>query len=844
MVTSLPSPHRGRALHWLPAIALWITPPAQALGPALQARLSPDASPAASGLGFVRNEGQWPCEVLYHGAWGPQALTFTTEGLFLRLDGSEESEIPPVLRIVFGDVEEAAIEPSLPRSTPYHFLLGNRVASDVAAFDQLILRDVAPGIDVRLRSESAGFYYDIELAPGAHLEDLSILFEGAETVEALDDGSVLLSVRGHPITQVLGPSWQSDGMRTPFEVYARIEALGALEHALTFSAPERDHEQAAVVDPSLGFCTYVGSSVSESGIAFGAVDQEGATYLFSQNTSMTPTTPGSFQTSTGSLIDLWVAKVSPIGDRLEWATFIGGDATDAAFTIAVSEIGSVLLAGWTIASDFPTTPGAQEESSGVPPINGYGYAAELSPDGSSLLWSTLWAERVFTQPWGCAFGTNNEALVIYDYCDTCEMGFHPPGTPGAYDETFDLENSQLVSFDRTAGTLKWATYLPLRPQGLVVAVAPDGDVVVVGSASLQATDPFIATPGAFQTDRDGSFPAGVMRLSPDGSELRWATMLGDACCLINTNALALAVGKDDTVVVGGNAGTAATFPVTPNAFPGNPSNDERLGFVTKFSADGSSLVWSAVLGGTGASQSVNRVSIDEAGQVWAAGTTIWPEWPTTPDAFQPVFNGPALSADATLTKYGPFGETLDYSTYFGAPSSGERSIGLGLDPLGRPRLALTNDVAQLPTQPWVYEPNKPGGLDYAVAGFDVPSRPWRVLGGGSMTIGSAPNLAGGGDFQSGADVRLSVRAAKPFTPVWLVAGLAQVDLPILGGLLIPNPASLLPATTDDRGAQDWILPWPSPPLTKDVWFQAWCFDAAMPDLFSWTNGMRALVNGG
>jgi hypothetical protein len=364
-------------------------------------------------------------------------------------------------------------------------------------------------------------------------------------------------------------------------------------------------------------------------------------------------------------------------------------------------------------------------------------------------------------------------------------------------------------------------------------------VMSFGGESL----PFPTTPQAHQqATNPASGAPGVAKLSGDGSTLVWGTVIGLPDGPTNARIDDIELGVDGCVFAAGSFGNPG-WATTPGALSDAPS--ATSGHAFKLLSDGSGLVWSVALGGCcGGGQGYDNVSVDEAGQAWLLGVTILPGWPTTPDAYQQELSGSAFASDLVLTKLDTFGEQLDYSTYFGASNSGEQPYQVGVDELGRPRIAFFTDSGGLPTQPWVYQPNFGGKGDYAVAGFDIPARPWRVLGGGSQVVGSSPNLAAAGDQTPGAPTRFALRGAKPGAAVWLVAGGTRIDLQILGGTLIPLPGPIFPGQADAAGAEDWSLPWPSQALGTDLWFQAWCVDFGMPELFSWTNGMRALVIGG
>jgi hypothetical protein len=104
----------------------------------------------------------------------------------------------------------------------------------------------------------------------------------------------------------------------------------------------------------------------------------------------------------------------------------------------------------------------------------------------------------------------------------------------------------------------------------------------------------------------------------------------------------IAVDTRDRAYVTG-ATQSADFPTTPGAF--DTSFNQQDAFVTKLNASGSKLVYSTFLGGTGGD---NGFGIAVRGDnAYLTGFTDSADFPTTPGAFDPSFNG---NGDAFVTK--------------------------------------------------------------------------------------------------------------------------------------------------------------------------------------------------
>jgi hypothetical protein len=185
-----------------------------------------------------------------------------------------------------------------------------------------------------------------------------------------------------------------------------------------------------------------------------AVDPSGSAYVTGvmQGTQL-PVSTDAFQSqhflpigTFGNPQAAFVMKLTPDGGGLSYFTYLGtgfpggnspGYKSDTPTDIAVDELGSALVAGYTASEDFPITVDAlvrtpQDDNSCEIPV---GFISKLSPNGSSLLYSSFLAGGPrdycgFNSHWagGVALGPSGAVYVA---------GVAPPGfptTPGALQE--------------------------------------------------------------------------------------------------------------------------------------------------------------------------------------------------------------------------------------------------------------------------------------------------------------------------------------------------------------------------------------------------------------------------
>ena len=143
------------------------------------------------------------------------------------------------------------------------------------------------------------------------------------------------------------------------------------------------------------------------------------------------------------------------------------------------------------------------------------------------------------------------------------------------------------------------------------------------------------------------------------------------------------------------------FPVTPGALAGCGTcvANEVVGYVSKLSADGKTLIYSTLVGGNGATQPYN-VAVDSNGNVLVAGETQASDFPTKNG--QPVGSAGNGNYFGFLVSLSADGSSLNYGTLLGGgPASGQAadttSTGLAVDSTGNAYVAGDTQSSTFPT---------------------------------------------------------------------------------------------------------------------------------------------------
>lgn len=433
---------------------------------------------------------------------------------------------------------------------------------------------------------------------------------------------------------------------------------------------------------TLRYVTYL-SGTAATGTYAGrlAADLNGDVAIVGYTNDVTfPVTANAYQPAMRGASDAYIARLNAFG-ALTAATFLGGSNDEAAaFTsrgIAFDPNGAIVVAGVTLSADFPTTSGAFDRT--YNPTTAFAtdtFIARLSPDLRQLTYSTFFA----TGAWIKDLVIDGAGYVTV----AGETGGGLPTTAGALDRVWNNgvtgvagEDGFLARFKLDgagAADLKYSTYLGghNRDEAWGLAYNPGNPelITVVGWTWQNAfARDFPTTPGAFQSEPVANWTttatspyvqeAFVTRFqfpASGGGSLVWSTFLGGMLWEHASDVAVDAAGN--AIVLGGTRDF--DFPTTRGAYDrtlGGVAGSPYDCFVSRISADGSQLLYSTLLGGSGMSTLANHsgteceqpANNDEAHLVYAGGESVIvvgetksPDFPTTAGVVDPTYApGPA-----------------------------------------------------------------------------------------------------------------------------------------------------------------------------------------------------------
>jgi len=384
----------------------------------------------------------------------------------------------------------------------------------------------------------------------------------------------------------------------------------------------------------------------------------------------------------------------------------------------------------------------------------YGFHAPTRDAGEPLFidpdlrWSTTFGGTAHDTPYAVAVAGNGDTFVAGSTQSTSL-----PGTAGVFGPTYNGANPVpfvvgdgfVARLAAANGALLWCTYLGGAENDRMVAAGAIGDDVVV-TGWTSSTD-FPTTPGAFDTTHNGTgdgyqYGGGdifVTRLAANGQSLVWSSFLGGAMLEYPSS---MAIASNGEVAVSGHV-HSLNFPVTPGAH-----RSTRLGysdyFVTRFAADGGSLVGSTYAGGSDHEEYCHAMAITPDDDIVVAGPTDSALGLATPGAYDTTFNGGTEHfADGFAARFDRTCSTLRWCTYLGTPSN-EYVRGMVAHADGTLTFSGQIDGPGLPTSAGVFGPQHFGGRD----GFL-----WKLSGDGTTSLWASYYGGGANDrFERCADL--------------------------------------------------------------------------------------------
>ncbi|MEX2303040.1 MAG: SBBP repeat-containing protein [Bryobacterales bacterium] len=568
---------------------------------------------------------------------------------------------------------------------------------NIPQFAKVRYEQVYEGIDLLFYGNPDLLEYDFEIAAGADPGVIRLAFEGARRMHVDEEGDLVLETAAGPlrhrrprayqtiagaqmtvqagyeleskntvrfrlgeydhgrplvIDPVLVYSTHLGGLRTELGHSIAVDAEGCAyitgqavspEFPRTPGFPEPNHLDG---ETSYAFITKLnpsGTQIIYSSLLGGAdydignaiaVDSNGAAYIVGESRSPDfPATTRALQRTLSGERDVFVAKLSPDGSSLLYATYLGGEKFDVGNGIVIDAAGSAYVTGITASSGFPTTSNAyQREYTSGQDV----FAAKISADGSRLIYSTLIGGVGDDRANGIAVDRSGNAYLAgitstrraLGGADAYCLKLNPNGSEVVYLKLFGGLNAE---------------------EATSVVLDEAGNAYLTG---VTFSKDFPTTARVFQTESKSPLPqfgsifgydAFVVKVDPRGENLIFSSLLNGSA---SSYGRAIALDPEGNITVAGYT-ASQDFPVTAGALTLLPHDPQFDGFVAKLDPAARRLLYGTRLGGETLDQ-IWDMALDESGSVYVTGFSVSAEFRVTEGAVQP---DPGGALDAFVAKF-------------------------------------------------------------------------------------------------------------------------------------------------------------------------------------------------
>jgi hypothetical protein len=450
-----------------------------------------------------------------------------------------------------------------------------------------------------------------------------------------------------------------------------------------------------------------------------------------------------------------------IDPSLSYSTLIGANNNTQAQGVAVDHSGNVYIAGTTFATNYPTVKAFQITNNGTTNV----FITKLNPAGDVILYSTYLGGGGFDTGRAIAVDKSGSAYVT----GNTDGAF--PTTPGAFMSTCTGAcNTPFITKILTDGSLAYSTLMGgSNVAGWAIAVDSAGEAYITGTA---ASNDLPTTSGSFESVFPGSQctscnAAYIEKLNSTGSGLVYSTYFGGVGYggVPATSGSGIAVDDTGSAYLVGNTTAIPTQNPIQSSYVG-----ENLpnAFISKFSADGSSLVFSTYLGGSSpfffsyAGDFATGVAVDSSGNVHVVGTSSSCDFPLNLNAFSTECPTTGYTQQVFVVTLNSAGNGLLFSTFL---QSGF-SEGIAVDSAGNTYVTgidTSNNLPILnPIESTSQDASSPSGVNGFVTELDLS---------GNLQFSTYLGQTGGGAEPAG----IAIDAKSNI----YVTGAAQGDFPIL-----------------------------------------------------------------
>lgn len=687
------------------------------------------------GIWMHPNKGQWDKPILFKVELNVGEIYIENNGLTYALNDFKQQHIHNHINTEHIEEENKIVHSHIIRSVFYGSSWGGELeVSDSSTFYRnyfqgndpvkwktylrsyhaVLMKNFYPNVDLQLDGHGEKLKYSFCAKPGSNVQHIAYEVKGAKSISVDEDGNLHITSRFGDIIEEKPIAWNlENGTKKWVKVKFKLT-----DNKVSFEFPNGfDHDQLLIIDPSLTFSSFSGSTADNWGMtatpdgmgnlcAGGIVFNDGGVYPTSVGAFDITMNGGDQYTLGGGTIpgfDVAISKFNADGTALIFSTYLGGSANEAPHSLVSGGGDELYILGVTASNNFPISAGAYDPTyNGGPPITEnelYYFGADifvtkLSADGTSLLGSTYVG--------GSGTDGVNMGALNYNYGDpfrgeifekngsiyvsSTTQSSNFPTVSASQNSLNGTQDAVVFKMNSSLSDMLWSTYFGGNglESGNSIQVSSTGGVYVAGGTNSNGL--------SIISGNDLSFNGGVA----DGFLVHFN---GASGAVVNGTYMGLSeydqayfvqIDLNDDVYVFGQS--ESNWGISPGLY-GTANSGQ---FIRKYSTNLSTIHWTTMIGaGTGHPEiSPTAFLVSDCFDIYFSGwggtiNTSYSNqafysstsgFQTTGDAFESSTNGSnfyiaVLDQDAASLKYATFmgGSASSYNHVDGGTSRFDKS---------------------------------------------------------------------------------------------------------------------------------------------------------------------------
>ncbi|HUU77568.1 MAG TPA: hypothetical protein VMX55_04430 [candidate division Zixibacteria bacterium] len=514
-----------------------------------------------------------------------------------------------------------------------NFYLGSKSIMSVEHYAQITYENLYEGISLRFYFCDDGLKYDFIVEPYSNIDKITMYYEGLDNL-IVKEKSLLLNLDKFIIQDKNLKVWYANSQKELDFSFILNEEQKLFDNGYTvkFSTNiDYDHSQEIIIDPLVCiFSTFYGGSDCENPVGGANVisnglvlDSDGNIIIAGRSKSLDYPTFSAYQSTYCNGYDTVITKLTPDGQSIIFSTFLGGSGDDWLESLELDSEGNIAVIGTTDSDNFPVVNAIDDEYSGGnidEPSDMF--LAKFSENGS-ILFSTYWGGSGNDGGSDICFDTYGNLIIIGSSTssDYYTLNAHQSSKGGNADIV-------VTKFASDGQSVLYSTFYGGSDSESVRTcdIDSNNDIVLVGNT--QYND--FPTYNAYQTGIKGVSGTVFLKFSSSGVLQFASTFDGIGFDSSST----VIIDSEDNFIIGGCT-DSSDFPLV-NAIQSTHSGGLEA-FISKFSADGQTLLYSTIFGGSGGDE-CKFITINDEGDYLIAGHTTSTDFPVI-HGFQDTYSG-------------------------------------------------------------------------------------------------------------------------------------------------------------------------------------------------------------